>query len=294
MSIFGPGDSPNALPLFIQLPKIASVLGKERELVQPWLPYSKNSFWRQGIQALQYFNKMHQEVTSVCLDGVYDPGIQPAAPHFKVELDTHVYSLQRQVVPFIAHLGVAFPDVHPDANPIPCVDIAKVVGLVMNSNLTWQDHVDHIVKKASKLFFMLFKARSFGATQQQLVQLYCQRIRPVLEYACPVWHPGLTTAQRTTLERVQKRVCRVILGGSYNSYTATLTTFGQPSLEDRRGQLTLSFGEKMKENDHLQLLPQRAPSRYQTRHSARLPPVRCRTERYRNSTIPCVTRLANK
>lgn len=82
--------------------------------------------------------------------------------------------------------GVAFPDVHLDANPIPCVDIAKVVGLVMNSNLTWQDHVDHIVKKASKLFFMLFKARSFGATQQQLVQLYCQRIRPVLEYACPV------------------------------------------------------------------------------------------------------------
>ncbi len=190
--------------------------------------------------------------------------------------------------------GVAFPDVHLHANPIPCVDIAKVVRLVMNSNLTWQDHVDHIVKKASKLFFMLFKARSFGATQQQLVQLYCQRIRPVLEYACPVWHPGLTTAQRTTLERVQKRVCRIILGGSYNSYTATLTTFGLPSLEDRRGQLTLSFGEKMKENDHLQLLPQRAPSRYQTRHSARLPPVRCRTERYRNSTIPYVTRLANK
>ncbi|KAK8372910.1 hypothetical protein O3P69_016156 [Scylla paramamosain] len=190
--------------------------------------------------------------------------------------------------------GVAFPDVHLDANPIPCVDIAKVVRLVMNSNLTWQDHVDHIVKKASKLFFMLFKARSFGATQQQLVQLYCQRIRPVLEYACPVWHPGLTSAQRTTLERVQKRVCRIILGGSYNRYIATLTTFGLPSLEDRRGQLTLSFGEKMKENDHLQLLPQRAPSRYQTRHSARLPPVRCRTERYRNSTIPYVTRLANK
>ncbi|KAK8389517.1 hypothetical protein O3P69_008902 [Scylla paramamosain] len=94
---------------------------------------------------------------------------------------------------------------------------------------------------------MLFKARSFGATQQQLVQLYCQRIRPVLEYACPVWHSGLTTAQRATLKRVQKR-----------------------------------------------LLPQRAPSRYQTRHSARLSPVRCRTERYRNSTIPYVTRLANK
>ncbi|KAK8371871.1 hypothetical protein O3P69_011858 [Scylla paramamosain] len=155
--------------------------------------------------------------------------------------------------------GVAFPDVHLDANPIPCVDIAKVVGLVMNSNLTWQDHVDHIVKKASKLFFMLFK-------QGRLRQ-----------------HSNASAANTASVST-----------RSYNSYIATLTTFGLPSLEDRRGQLTLSFGEKMKENDHLQLLPQRAPSRYQTRHSARLPPVRCRTERYRNSTIPYVTRLANK
>ena len=190
--------------------------------------------------------------------------------------------------------AVTFPDVQLDANIIPCVDTVKVVGLTINSNLTWQDHVDHIVTQASKRLFMLFRARSFGATQEQLVQLYCQRIRPVLEYACPVWHPALTAAQRTALERVQKRVCRIILGGYYNSYSATLTTFGLPSLEKRRDQLTLSFGEKLKENDHLHILPQRAPSRYRTRHSARLPPVRCRTERYKKSTIPHVVRLFNE
>ena len=87
--------------------------------------------------------------------------------------------------------------------------------------------------EAAKQLFMLFRARSFGATQEQLVQLYCQRIRPVLEYACPVWHPALTAAQRTDLERVQKRVCRIILGGYYNSYSTTLATFGLPSLEKK-------------------------------------------------------------
>ena len=188
---------------------------------------------------------------------------------------------------------VVFPDVQLDANTIPCVDTAKVVGLIINKNLTWQDHVDHIIKQASKRLFMLFRARSFGATQEQLAQLYCQRIRPVLEYACPVWHPALTVAQRTSLERVQKRVCRIILGRYYNSYSATLATFGLSSLEKRRDQLTLSFGQKLQENDHLHLLPRRAPSRYQTRHSARLPPVRCRTDRYKKSTIPHVVHLFN-
>ncbi len=47
--------------------------------------------------------------------------------------------------------------------------------------------------------------------------------------------PGVASRSysRTTkhLESVQKRVCRIILGGSYNSYTATLTTFGLPSEE---------------------------------------------------------------
>ena len=188
---------------------------------------------------------------------------------------------------------MAFPDVQLDANTVPCVDRAKVVGLLINSSLTWQDHVEHIVTQASRRLFMLFRARSFGATQEQLVHLYFRRIRPVLEYACPVWHPSLTAAQRTTLERVQKRVCRIILGGHYNSYSATFATFGLPSLENRRNILTFSFGETLKENDHLHLLPRRAPSRHHTRHSARLPPVRCRTERYRNSTIPYVGRLFN-
>ena len=100
-----------------------------------------------------------------------------------------------------------------------------------------------------------------GAMQEQLVQLYCQCIRLVLEYACPVWHPALTAAQQTDLERVHKRVCCIILSGHSNNYSATLTTLG---MENRRSQLTCSFGQKLKKIHHLQ-----------TRHSGRLPLVKC-------------------
>ena len=155
---------------------------------------------------------------------------------------------------------VAFPSVHLCNNNIPTVNTAKVVGLIINSSLTWQDHVDHIVTQASRRLFMLFRARSFGATEEQLIQLFCQRIRPVLEYACPVWHPALTAAQRSTLESVQKRVCRIILGHHYQSYTETLAKFGLPKLDDRRKQLTLGFGTKLMKSSHSHLLPQRRES----------------------------------
>ena len=35
-------------------------------------------------------------------------------------------------------------------------------------------------------------------------------IRPVLEYACPVWHSSLTAAQTKALESLQCRALRII------------------------------------------------------------------------------------
>jgi len=35
-------------------------------------------------------------------------------------------------------------------------------------------------------------------------------IRPVLEYACPVWPSGLTVEHRNRIEAIQKRVFRII------------------------------------------------------------------------------------
>lgn len=161
----------------------------------------------------------------------------------------------------------------------------KIIGLNINSYLTRQDPVDNIIRKASERLFMLPRAISLGVTQGQLVQLYCQRIRPVLEHAFQVWHPVLTTAYRTNLESVQIRVGRIMLGGPYYSYKATLSTFGLPTLDNWSCHFTNSFGHTLEENDCLHILLRWAPSRHQTRHGAEVPPVRRRTERYRKSSI---------
>ena len=47
-------------------------------------------------------------------------------------------------------------------------------------------------------------------------------VRPVLEYASPVWHSNLTAEQRQTIETVQRRACQISVGsGTYvDKYTA--------------------------------------------------------------------------
>jgi len=43
-----------------------------------------------------------------------------------------------------------------------------------------------------------------GVPTREIVYIYCSVIRSVLEYACPVWHPGLTSKLSKDIERVQK------------------------------------------------------------------------------------------
>ena len=47
---------------------------------------------------------------------------------------------------------------------------------------------------------------------KDLVTVYVGLIRPLLEYAVPVWHPGLTEKQHYALERIQRSARGIILG----------------------------------------------------------------------------------
>lgn len=79
-----------------------------------------------------------------------------------------------------------------------------------------------------------------------------------------------TASQQTDLQCILKWVCRIILGGPYNTHAATLYTFSLPTL-DSRSHLMNSFGHTPKENDSLHIPPCQAPPQHQARHSARCP-----------------------
>jgi len=78
-----------------------------------------------------------------------------------------------------------------------------------------------------------------GAGQDDLLCFYATVIRPVLEYACPVWHSSLTAVQTKALESLQHRALRIIYEDS--DYTMSLIRARFDTLESRREQLIERF-----------------------------------------------------
>ena len=78
-------------------------------------------------------------------------------------------------------------------------------------------NVDCIVKKAAKRVYMLYQLKRAGISQLDLVTVYISVVRPVLEYACPVWHTNLPKYLSDSIELIKNRALKSIFPGmSYN------------------------------------------------------------------------------
>ena len=73
--------------------------------------------------------------------------------------------------------------------------------------------MDTIVKKAGKRLYMLYQLKRAGITQKDLVSVYVSVVRPVLEYACPVWQTNLPQYLSDNIEVIQKRALKCIFPG---------------------------------------------------------------------------------
>ena len=95
--------------------------------------------------------------------------------------------------------------------PIEVVKSTKLLGLNLRSDLKWSSHVEKICSKASKRLYALRTLKRSGVPAKDLRTIYCSFIRPVMEYACPVWHSSLTMELQKEIEHVQRRAQRIII-----------------------------------------------------------------------------------
>ena len=116
--------------------------------------------------------------------------------------------------------------------PVEKVDHVKLLGVTFSCDLTWNKHVENIVGKASKRLYMLYQLKRAGINQSDLVSVFLSIIRPVLEYACPVWHTNLPTYLSDSIELIQKRAMKSIYPGQ--SYADVLQCMGLTTLNERR------------------------------------------------------------
>ena len=144
---------------------------------------------------------------------------------------------------------IAVPLLHIDDKPIERVSTYKLLGIIFNNRLTWDDHVEYIVSKASKRIFCITKlVRSHSVNNCDIIVIYCSIVRSILEY-CEVWHPGLSGQQSRDIERVQKRCLKIIY--PEHSYSEALSLCGLERLDARRERLVCELFQCIKNANHI-------------------------------------------
>jgi len=86
----------------------------------------------------------------------------------------------------------------------------KLLGVVISSDLTWDAHVSYILSKCAKRIYCIWNLAKAGVPACDVVYIYCSVVRSVLEYACAVWHPGLSNKLSKDIQHVQKRCLKII------------------------------------------------------------------------------------
>ena len=93
-----------------------------------------------------------------------------------------------------------------DGQVLETVRSHKVLGLVIQYNLKWDEHICMIVSKASKRLHIVRVLRRGGVDAADLLVIYVALVRSVLEYWCVVWHNAHPAYLSSEIERVQKPV----------------------------------------------------------------------------------------
>ncbi|PFX24050.1 Nephrocystin-4 [Stylophora pistillata] len=112
--------------------------------------------------------------------------------------------------------------------PLEQVKTHKHLGVIISSDLSWKPHVLSVAAKANKILGLL--KRTFGKSSEAISIGYKSMVRPIVEYACPVWNPHQQYLS-DKLERVQRNA-------SSAPSTMTRAAYARLSSADFRPLLT--------------------------------------------------------
>ena len=83
------------------------------------------------------------------------------------------------------------------------------LGVVLDENLSWKDHVEYVSSKVSRRLGLLSRIRSC-LTLEASKQVYTSLLHPLFDYADVAWQ-GISEGCCKELHRLQNRAARIIL-----------------------------------------------------------------------------------
>ncbi len=131
--------------------------------------------------------------------------------------------------------------------PAQSVSSFKLPGLTLSHDLSWNCHVETVIKKANSRLYALRPLKKAGLSQIDLVNTYCSFVRSAIEYAAPAWS-NVTIHLSNLIECIQKQALRIIFPSS--TYEDALAHSGLGTLEARREDLCKYFMRKLRLNNN--------------------------------------------
>lgn len=132
--------------------------------------------------------------------------------------------------------------------PLRVVKTVKFLGLIFDTKLTWNAHINYIEEKCKKRLNILrmISGQSWGAGKATLLTVYRALIRSVLDYGSIAYNSTSLT-NKLKLDRIQSKALRIICGAFCSTSIAAMQVeCGEMPLEIRRTQQELNFAIKLK------------------------------------------------
>ena len=179
---------------------------------------------------------------------------------------------------------------------IEIVDKMKILGTVINNQLSWDENCNEIIKKVNSRMQLIRELKNFGASIEEMTHFWTLFCRSVLEQSCVVWGSSLTQENKDNLERTQKTFAKLVLKEKYKNYELALNILNLETLENRRTILTKRFAVNGIMNNTLtDLFPLNKKKHEMKKRKPDLYKVNfANTERLKNASVITMQKLLNQ
>ena len=144
-------------------------------------------------------------------------------------------------------------------NEVKQVLATKSLGVIIDKNLCWKEHIDSISTRVSKAIGMIRRAKPY-VKADTLKLMYQSLVLPYFDYCSLVW-VNCSQTLKNKVQRLQNRAARVITGDSYDIRSKDiLNKLGWKNLEEGRisqteAYVTKALQEKCPENINAMFMP---------------------------------------
>ena len=173
---------------------------------------------------------------------------------------------------------------HNDNTFISPSDHTKFLGVIIDSKLTFSEHIQSVLSKCYSRLHLLKQLKCMNMDTNGLKTFYIANVRSILSYASPVWFHFLANADKLLLEKIQRYATRIILP-HITLYHERLSLLSMPLIEEFLMSLCSKHFIKISSDNTHPLFNKIMfnNQRKSTRNARKFYPSKCRTAKRQKS-----------